>query len=465
MGTVRIFNHYIKTAILVLGGVEAAALIAAVYAGALVRFDGEATQMLNSVGPLWPKAVFIAFVVMLGMTATGLYERRLREGPLGIVRRLIVSFAIAVALMSVAFYLMPQLYLGRGALALACVLAFVAITLTHLVFLQVRKHQGIHRRTLVLGAGHRAASLTGLRRGSDRFGLGLVGYVKTGGVNPEIDADKVIELDEPLSDYASRHRIDEIVVALDDRRNSLPVNDLLECRMRGVEVTDLLSFFERETGKVKVDLMYPSWLAYSNGSFYRGSLRQFIKRLFDLVVSTVMLVLTGPIMALTAILIVAETGAPILYRQKRVGESGRIFEVYKFRSMVQDAERTGAQWASEDDPRITRVGAVIRTYRIDELPQLFNVLKGEMSFVGPRPERPELVGPLRRNLPYYAERHRVKPGITGWAQIRYPYGASERDAFEKLQFDLYYVKNYSIFFDLFIMLQTTEVIVWGKGAR
>ena len=265
----------------------------------------------------------------------------------------------------------------------------------------------------------------------------------------------------------SRNRVDQVIVAVDDRRKGLPMEELLRCRTRGVDVIDLLTFLEHEMGKIKLDLMYPSWLAFSEG-FRRGFLRAMVKRGFDLGVSLLLLSAAFPIMLVTALLIWAESGfrGPILYRQMRVGERGQEFEVLKFRSMRTDAEKDGqAKWAQSNDPRVTRVGAFIRKYRIDELPQILNVLRGEMSFVGPRPERPQFVQGLNSKLPYYGERHQVKPGLTGWAQICYPYGASEEDAFEKLQYDLYYVKNHSLFLDLTILLQTAEVVLWGKGAR
>ncbi len=258
------------------------------------------------------------------------------------------------------------------------------------------------------------------------------------------------------------------MVAVDERRNVLPMEELLECRIQGVEVTDLLTFLERETGRIKLDLVSPGWLTYAPGFFYRGALRKAAKRVMDVLAGLVLLVPAAPVMAAAALAVLLEPpfGGPVLYRQTRVGEGGRTFPLVKFRSMRVDAEREGeVRWAASGDPRVTRVGRFLRQYRIDELPQLFNVLRGEMSFVGPRPERPELDEDLLRQLPYYSERYRVKPGLTGWAQISYPYGASVQDAFQKLEYDLYYVKNFSFFLDLLILLQTTEVVVWGKGAR
>jgi sugar transferase (PEP-CTERM system associated) len=281
-----------------------------------------------------------------------------------------------------------------------------------------------------------------------------------------VSEEKIIQKKTTLAKLAEQNFIDEIVVAIKDRRKTLPVDELLECKIRGIDVIDSATFFERQTGKVRLDMLSPSWMIFSDG-FRVGSVKAALKRIFDLTVSLLLLALVWPIMFITAIAIFIESKGKgsIFYRQVRVGELGRHFGVIKFRSMYMDAEKNGAQWATKNDSRITRVGKFIRKTRIDELPQLYNVLKGEMSFVGPRPERPEFVEQLAEKIPYYNERHMVKPGVTGWAQICYPYGASEDDSREKLQFDLYYVKNYSLFLDFTVLFQTAEVILWGKGAR
>jgi sugar transferase (PEP-CTERM system associated) len=261
--------------------------------------------------------------------------------------------------------------------------------------------------------------------------------------------------------------VDEIVVAMDDRRKGFPILELLECRLDGVEVTELLTFLERETGRVRLDVLDPSWIIFGGG-FCRDSLRVFSSRALDLVASLAILGMSAPVILLAAVAIKLEDGwrAPILYRQARVGLGNEPFEILKFRSMRMDAERDGrAQWARKSDPRVTRVGAIMRKLRIDELPQIVNVLHGHMSFVGPRPERPQFVSQLASKIPHYLQRHCVKPGITGWAQLCYPYGSSEKDTVEKLQYDLYYIKNNSFIFDLAIILQTAEVVFMGKGSR
>jgi sugar transferase (PEP-CTERM system associated) len=254
---------------------------------------------------------------------------------------------------------------------------------------------------------------------------------------------------------------------MDDRRGNFPVRDLLDCKLRGFHVIELIEFLERETGKIAVDLVNPAWLIFSSG-FRNSRSRRFSERTLDLVVSGLLALLTWPVMLAVMIAIKIEDGwrAPVLYRQTRIGFMGKPFEVLKFRSMCEDAEADGkAVWAQANDSRITRVGRTLRSSRLDELPQVFNVVGGQMSLVGPRPERPEFVTHLSDTIPYYAERHTVKPGVTGWAQLRYAYGSSDDDALEKLQYDLYYVKNHNILLDIMVLLQTVEVILWGKGAR
>jgi sugar transferase (PEP-CTERM system associated) len=295
----------------------------------------------------------------------------------------------------------------------------------------------------------------------------VVGFVRGTECALQVPAEKVISPPGSLFELVRELGASEVVVALDDQRKAFPMDELLKCRVRGINVIDVVSFIERETGKVRVDLLNPSWIIFSGG-FRRDVFREWVERAFDIAASLVLLALAWPAMLLTAVAIKLEDGwrAPVFYVQERVGLEGRLFLIRKFRSMRTDAEQDGKPaWASENDPRVTRVGAVIRKLRIDELPQLFNVLSGDMGFVGPRPERPQFVEQLGELIPYYHERHWVKPGITGWAQLCYPYGASERDAKEKLQYDLYYVKHRNLFFDLAILLETAEIVLWGRGAR
>ncbi len=460
----RVFRHYVPRAFVALAVGEFLLLVASVYLGVALRFLGQ--EPPYGVEPLLPKALAFAAVMLLSMTAMGLYQRNLREGLGGVLIRLGLSAALALVAMAVLFYVLPGLFLGRGAFGLAFLVALLGLALVRAVFMQVADLEALQRRVLVLGAGPRAAEIgRRLRRKADRRGCHIVGYVHVAGEQDAVDPRQVIRHDVPLLELARRMQIDEIVVAVEDRRKRFPLHEILDCRMSGIEVLDLLTFLERQLRRVELDLMQPSWLIFSDGFRY-GLWRAVSKRLFDVVVSALLLLLLWPVMAAAALAIYLETGRPVLYRQVRVGENWRPFQLLKFRSMVQDAEADGKpRWAAANDHRVTPVGRFLRRARIDELPQLLNVLRGDMSFVGPRPERPAFVERLAREIPYYAERSRVKPGITGWAQVCYPYGSSEEDAARKLQYDLYYVKNYSLFLDLLILLQTAEVVLWGRGAR
>jgi sugar transferase (PEP-CTERM system associated) len=465
--TVRIFRHYIPTPLVVLGTVEWLILVLAVYAGVAVLLWNGLPLGAAVLDPLLPRALVFPFVLLTTMNAAGLYQFGLRDGPQGIAVRLVISFLTGALLMGLVFFAFPGLFIGAYAFAASLGLAFAGIGVVRTVFYFLADHDSWRRRILVLGAGPQAALIEQrLRRKADRRGLQIIGYVHTRTEQDVVPAGKILRVETTLLDLASGLNADEIVIAVDDRRNSFPIDDLIECKMSGIRVTDLLSFFERQTGKIQLDVLQPVNIVFLDG-FSHAVLRSTSKRVFDVAVSLAMLVAALPAFVLTALAIWLEEGAraPVFYRQERVGRDGRVFEVIKFRSMRVDAEALGAQWATQDDPRVTRVGRVIRKVRIDELPQLWNVLRGDMSFVGPRPERPQFVAELARKIPYYSLRHRVNPGITGWAQVRYPYGASDRDAKEKLQYDLYYIKNYSIFLDLTILLQTVQVILSGQGAR
>lgn len=466
MATVRVFNQYIPTTVVLLALLETAIFVTSAYAGVTLRFLGMAGSIEHAVGPVLPKAVLFNLVLGASMTSMGLYQRRFREGVAGVVVRVGVSFGFAAVALSLVFYLFPSLFLGRGALGLALVIAFFGVVITRIIFYSLIDQETLKRRVLVLGAGRKASSLLQLRRLVDQRGFMVMGFIGLKGEHVAVDKERMIPRNgRSLLELARRQEVDEVVVAVDDRRRGLPLDELLDCKMSGVEVIDLMTFFERETGKIKLDLLQPSWLIFSQG-FERGLLQEYTKRAFDIVVSSVLLLAALPIILFTAIAIFLGDGGPVLFRQIRVGQHSRSFCMYKFRSMTADAESDGqVRWAQAGDQRVTKVGVLIRKLRIDELPQILNVLKGDMSFVGPRPERPEFVHQLSAKIPYYKERHRVKPGITGWAQICYPYGASEKDSLEKLQFDLYYAKNHNIFLDFTILLQTVEVIFFGKGAR
>jgi sugar transferase (PEP-CTERM system associated) len=282
-----------------------------------------------------------------------------------------------------------------------------------------------------------------------------------------IDESRQVVKDQTLLEISNRLAVDEIVVAVDDRRKKLPNHELLECKIKGIQILDLLTFFEKELSIINIDLLYPSWMLYTDG-YRQKALNRTIKKTFDMTVGILIFIFAAPLMLLVALAsLIESTGRdPILYSQVRVGKNGKLFKVYKFRSMRTDAEADGvARWASKNDARITKLGGFLRKTRLDELPQIYNILNGDMSLVGPRPERPEFVLQLSNDIPYYLQRHWVKPGLTGWAQLLYPYGASEEDAKRKLEYDLYYVKNASTMLDFIILLQTIEVVLLGKGAQ
>ena len=456
---------------LFLGLCECLLLIGAVYAAIYLRYVQADDPLGAYVSHWWlqfGRAAVFAVAVMIGLAALGLYQAHMRETWFGILARQAVGFALGAVGLIVLYYLLPDVRLGRGLLALALLIGFVTISVFHGLFLRVVDIDAFKRRVLVLGAGKRAALIfSRMRRRSDRRGFSLAGFVARPGEAIEVPPDRLLQPDLPLHQWAQRERINEIVVGPDERRGGLPMEELLECKQLGIEITDLPTFFERELGMVKLGLAEPSWLVFSDG-FDVTPLRLFFKRGFDLAVAGTVLLLASLPMLLVALAIRIESGAgqPILYRQERVGKRGRVFRLIKFRSMRTDAEQDGiARWASKDDNRITRVGSVVRRTRLDELPQLWNILRGDMSVVGPRPERPQFVTELSDKIRYYYLRHCVRPGLAGWAQLRYAYGASEEDASEKLKYDLYYVKNHNLLFDLMILIQTVEVVLFGRGVR
>ncbi len=460
---IRLFKHYIPKSLVLLGLVEFLIFILSVKLGFSFRFSPE---IITTDGALITvKSLVFAAVMYSSMIAMGLYQRHLRDGRKGMFLRLGVSFAIGFVAMSLLFYLFPSIFLGRGVFGIALVIAFIGVVIARLTYVKLVNREDLNRRILVAGAGKKALLMQSLlKRKTDRRGFTIVGFVPFGNEKVHIDENQLIPHDLPLNELVQQYDVDEIILAITDRRKIFPVDELLDCKMSGVIVTDIVSFFERQTGRIILELLQPSWLIFSDGFSY-GFFRNVSKRSFDIAASLVLLTFTFPIMLVTMLFIYLEDKGPVFYKQVRVGQNWRLVQVLKFRSMRTDAEKAGAQFATANDDRVTRVGKFIRKTRIDELPQLFNVLKGEMSFVGPRPERPQFVEEFSERIPFYAERHRVKPGITGWAQICYPYGASEKDTIEKLQYDLYYVKNYSLFLDLTILFQTAEVILWGKGAR
>ncbi len=472
MSTVRFFRHstelfkfHVPTEFVVLAIIEFFALILSLYLALSIRFYGSDWQ--NSFGSFFPKAVLYAAVLQFSLVALGVYQRQTGRFIDELVLRIASGLLLGLIPLVMSYYFVPEFFLGRGVIAIAVVLSFLFISIVRLFFRKIVKERNMWTRVLVLGAGKRASLIRTAMREKELRGLNIVGFIAMPGDEQVEEKDDVISIDQALVRYVEEQDIDEIVLAVDDRRLAgLPAKDLLDCKMSGINILDLVTFCERRTGKIRLDMLTPSWLYLSDG-FRESMFRRVGKRAIDIAIVMLLLPIALPFMVLVTLAIFIESGfrGPVLYSQVRVKQDGKPFKIYKFRSMVTDAEKNGVQWASKNDSRITRVGSIIRKGRLDELPQLFNVLIGDMSFVGPRPERPEFVEQLAESLPYYEERHRVKPGLTGWAQIRYAYGDSEEDSLQKLQYDLYYVKNHSIFLDLLILLQTAEVIMLAKGAQ
>jgi len=459
---IRLFKHYIPLPLIILSLVEIFILLLSVQGAIEIRFTTLENSKIESITGI---SSLFCFVIVVCLISMGLYQRHLRDGARGMFVRICVAFVIAFVAMSLLFYLFPSFFLGRGVLAIAFLISFLGVVLSRFIYINVVDGESLNRRVLVLGVGQKAKLIDELlKRRSDRRGFVIVGYLALNEEISVIDLNKTVPYDTSLIKLVEELDVDEIVLAVNDRRDGFPVDELLDCKMSGIDVVDVQSFFERQAGRIILNLLQPSWLIFSDG-FAQGAMRDIVKRIFDITVSLVLLVFALPIMLATAIIIYLEDRGPVFYQQVRVGKNWKLVSVMKFRSMRTDAEKNGVQFAQKNDNRITKTGYFIRRTRIDELPQLINVLRGDMSFVGPRPERPEFVEEFAESIPFYSERHRVKPGITGWAQICYPYGDSEKDTVEKLQYDLYYVKNYSIFLDLTVIFQTAEVILWGKGAR
>ena len=474
MSTVKFFRHstklsryYVPTEFIVVAILEFFALLFSLHLALEIRFWGDNWRI--ELEGFLPKALVFAIVMQLCLVAFGVYQRQTGRFINMLMLRIASGLLLGLIPLGVSFYFFPTFFLGRGVLFMGVIFSFVFISIIRLFFKRIIKEKNMWTRVLVLGAGQRANFVREAMKTGEIKGLNVVSYIAMSSDQDVMEDVSVQSLDEKtLLEYVEELDIDELVIAVDERRSgAFPTKDLIECKMSGINVLDLVTFFERRAGKVRLDMLNPSWLYLSEG-FQIGAIRRVLKRFMDLLVVLALSPIALFFGALVSIAILIESGGrgSVLYSQIRVKQNGEPFKIYKFRSMVLDAEKDGvAKWASKNDSRITRVGRIIRKGRLDELPQLFNVVNGDMSFVGPRPERPEFVEKLARAVPYYEERHRVKPGLTGWAQVCYSYGDTVGDSIEKLQYDLYYVKNYSVLLDVLILLQTAEVVMLGKGAQ
>ncbi len=460
---IRLFGHYVSPALAGLLGLEALLLFGSLSLGQILwrAWSG------GGADPDWiailPKALAGTLVLSAFLIALGLYERQFWRGQADMLLRIVVGFLFGLFALVLVSWLFPIPGFSHGELSLALGLASAGVLLARCGFLHAAGWAVFQRRVLVVGVGAQAARLETLSP-SVAMSCQILGYVQVQEDEmPRVPTERRLQVTQRLVDLAAALRVDEIVVALDDRRRGFPLDELLECKLAGIAIRPALAFVERETGQIALDALWPSNVLFAEG-FPALFDRQLLKRGLDVAVGLLLLALASPFMLLTALAIGLESGfrEPILYRQIRVGQHDWPFSILKFRTMQVDA---GSEFAKPGDPRITRVGRLLRETRIDELPQLINVLRGEMSLVGPRPEQPQYVAQLRAAIPFYGLRHLGRPGLTGWAQICYPYADSEESSREKLQYDLYYLKNASFGFDLLILLQTVHAVLWGSGAR
>ncbi|WP_305046477.1 TIGR03013 family XrtA/PEP-CTERM system glycosyltransferase [Geoalkalibacter sp.] len=411
----------------------------------------------------WSEVTVFSLVMLLCGFFVELYsgEREFRKTETGV--RILVSLAIGFVALSALYYIFPDIHVGRGILLLALGFFGAGQFIWHRCHGMLLSFPGIAQRVVILGNGTLGQKIEEIIP-SVRHNYVFAGYIRPDKEAVCVPETSIVGSIDDLYETVRRIKAHKIIVSLAERRGVLPVREILRCKLSGVEIIDALNFYEQLTGKLLVENINPSWFIFSNGFRVTRFIRCY-KRILDIVFSLTGILLSLPLLPFIALAIKLDSRGPVFFRQTRVGEGEKEFMLYKFRSMTQDAEKNGAVWACKNDARVTRVGHFLRKTRLDEIPQLFNVLKGDMSFVGPRPERPEFVSMLTEKIPYYSKRHFVKPGVTGWAQVKYPYGASVEDALEKLRYDLYYIKNISILMDILIVLETVKVVLFGRGAR
>lgn len=460
---IRIFSHYVsKTAFVLLLLEILILLLSATLTSVIWLADGGIVRARD----VYLSSTMFTLVTVLSMSALGMYQHRSREDVRNTLLRILPAFALGFAVLSLLVRFMPALHMGRGSVMIFG-LGAIGVLLARLVVFKSSQSALMEGRLILVGGGALARDCMELAASKIGFHqFTVVGCINVPGEQCCVPASAMLPAGGSLLAMAQRYDAQEIVVSVSDRRNAaFPIRQLLECALGGVKVIDAATFFERETCQIRIDSLQPSYLIYGGG-FDQSLMRAASKRLFDLAASAAIFAAALPVMLITMLCIRLEDGGPVFYQQERIGRNGTPFNVLKFRSMRRDAERDGTPtWAQANDSRITRVGHWIRKLRIDELPQMLNVFRGEMSFVGPRPERGYFVEQFKTQVPYYNIRHSIKPGITGLAQVRYEYGASLDDAVKKLQYDLYYVKNNSLFLDLLILLETVQVVLFGKGSR
>jgi sugar transferase (PEP-CTERM system associated) len=451
-----------KSIILILGDIIIAAI--SVYAGIFLRFLDDFSYQLQNYSPLMPRVMTFSLFIVFMNFFVDLYSIEKREGGKEIFLKILFAALTAFISLAAFYYLVPSTHLGRGLLFLSLCVAILIQFVWHTGFNLFLKLPVAAKRVLILGTGPVAETM-GKILSSNNNGFALSGYINCVGEPIHVPPASIIGNGDGLLAIAMKEKVQKIVVSLSERRGTFPVREVLNCKLKGIDIIDGPSFYEQLTGKLLIENMNPSHLIFSEG-FKITVFRRYFKRMFDVILAITGIVLSLPFLAIIPILIKIDSKGPVLFKQERVGEGEKCFTVYKFRTMVDEAEKeTGPIWSQTGDARITKLGKFLRKTRLDEIPQLFNVLRGDMSFIGPRPERLFFVESLKKQIPYYSERHCVKPGITGWAQVRYEYGDSIEDAIEKLRYDLYYIKYQSLSLDLLIILDTIKVILFGKGGR
>jgi len=464
----RIFRHYVSARAVAFLLIDVVVISGIFFASGSVSPGGRRMELARG-SPELSIYLFAAVFIAIAMYSTGAYDKSKLSNYRHLSSRLLVCLLFCLSCLTAAYlgdlFGIATLTRSKEAqFALAVLAIFPALLLARFIYTGVHGRVGGVHRALVVGAGPLAAHVEALVGGKN-FSAEIVGYVALPGDVLSVSPQRLVGIDESLVATARRMGAEEIIVLQADTP-ATPPTPLLECRALGLSITPIMTFWERETRRVLLDSLDVNWFVYADGFRSTSWPNVLVKRMLDIGLSTILLLFSLPILFLAALAIRLESAGDILYRQERVGRHGKTFSIYKLRTMHAEAERGGApQWARDGDPRITRVGRFLRQTRIDEIPQVFNVLRGDMSFIGPRPERPYFVDLLAAEIPFYQERHRMRPGITGWAQINHPYGASVEDARMKLAYDLYYIKNYSIFVDLLVLLATVQVVLWHKGAR
>jgi sugar transferase (PEP-CTERM system associated) len=454
----QMFNRQVSVRGLTVFGFEAALVAGSILVATTVHgADADGS------GVLW-KILLATSLYELCFYYNDLYDLTLVNSKGELLVRVLQAAGAGAIVLAIVSFVVPSLMLGHGTFLTSLGLTLVAVPAWRWAFDGLTRDRHLEERVLIVGTGSTARALAQQIGRQRNFAYRLIGFIDEGAATLQVRQHDVLGGITELGRIVDERRIDRIVVSLRDRRGRLPIESLLRAKMSGVRVEDATTTYERLTGKILIDDLKPSWLIFSDG-FHASRATRAIKRMLDLALAIVGLIFAAPLVALTAIAVRLESPGPLLYRQERVGEHGRVFTLYKFRSMRTDAESGTPVWATAHDDRVTRVGRFIRKTRLDELPQLWNVVRGDMSFVGPRPERPFFVNQLAEAIPFYMERHVVKPGLTGWAQVKYRYGSSVEDAMEKLRYDLYYIKHMSIVFDLTIVVDTVKVVVAGKGAQ